>query len=99
MNTAGFACRYRQCPYFGNTDASFHALVGDGKHGTAEPIQTFRCQACRTTFSARRNTALYRLKTPSHQVAVVLSALAEGLDPSAAERVAGLSAGHHHQPF
>jgi hypothetical protein len=36
---------------------------------------------------ARRNTPLYRLKTPSQQVAQVLSALAEGLDPSAAERV------------
>src|SRR5207249_12252935 len=66
-----------------------HALVGDGKHGRAEQIQTFRCQACRTTFSARRDTPLYRLKTPSHQVAMVLSALAEGLDPSAAERVFG----------
>jgi hypothetical protein len=32
---------------------------------------------------------LYRLKTPSYIVAMVLSALAEGLDPSAAERVFG----------
>jgi hypothetical protein len=32
---------------------------------------------------------LYRLKTPSHQIALVLAALAEGLDPSAAERVFG----------
>jgi IS1 family transposase len=38
---------------------------------------------------ARRTTALYRLKTSSHQIAMVLSALAEGLDPSAAERVFG----------
>ena len=38
---------------------------------------------------ARRHTPLYRLKTPSHQIAVVLAALAEGLDPSAAERVFG----------
>ncbi len=89
IDTEGFACPNPQCQYFGNTDAHFHALVGDGKHGQAEPIQTFRCQACRTTFSARRNTPLYRLKTPSQQVAVVLSALAEGLDPSAAERVFG----------
>ncbi len=29
------------------------------------------------------------MKTPSQQVAVVLTALAEGLDPSAAERVFG----------
>jgi hypothetical protein len=89
VNTAGFACPNRMCVYFGNTDAQIHTLVGDGKHGHAEPIQTFRCQARRTTFSARRDTPLCRLKSPSHQVAVVLSALAEGLDPSAAERVFG----------
>ncbi len=89
IDTQGFACTNRQCQYFGNTDARVHALVGDGKHGRAEQIQTFRCQKCRTTFTSRRNTPLYRLKTPSHQVAMVLSALAEGLDPSAAERVFG----------
>ncbi len=89
VNTEGFACPNRKCLYFGITDAHIHALVGDGKHGQAEHIQTFRCQACRTTFSARRDTPLYRLKTPSHQVAMVLSALAEGLDASAAERVFG----------
>jgi transposase-like protein len=95
-NTEGFACPNRQCPYSGITDAHIHALVGDGKHGHAEQIQTFRGPACRTTFSARRHTPLSRLKTPSHQVAVVLSALAEGLDLSAAERVAGLPTSHHH---
>ena len=87
--TSGFACPNRLCPYFGITDAHVHALVGDGKHGHTEPIQTFRCQACHTTFSERRHTPLYRLKTPSQQVAMVLTALAEGLDPSAAERVFG----------
>jgi hypothetical protein len=89
IDTEGFACPNQQCRYFGNTDAQIHALVGDGKHGRAERIQTFRCQACHSTFSARRNTPLYRLKTPSQQIATVLSALAEGLDPSAAERVFG----------
>jgi IS1 family transposase len=89
ISTDGFACPNQQCLYFGITDAHIHALVGDGTHGRAESIQTFRCQACHSTFSARRNTPLYRLKTPSHQVAVVISALAEGLDTSAAERVFG----------
>ncbi len=89
MNTEGFACPNPQCAYFGITDGQIHALVGDGKHGHAEQIQTFRGPACRTTFSARRHTPLYRLKTPAHQIAMVLSALAEGLDSSAAERVFG----------
>ena len=87
VNTEGFACPNRQCLYSGIIDADIHALVGDGKHGHTERIQTFRCQACHMTFTARRHTPLYRLKTPSCQVAMVLTALAEGLDPSAAERV------------
>jgi len=65
VNTEGFACPNRTCRYFAITDTSIHALVGDGRHGRAERIQTFRCQAFRTTFSARRDTPLYRLKTPS----------------------------------
>jgi transposase-like protein/IS1 family transposase len=89
IDTQGFACPNHQCPYFGITDADIHALVGDGKHGRVEQIQTFRCQACHTTFSARRHTPVYRLKTPSQQIAMVLTALAEGLDVSAAERVFG----------
>ena len=89
IDTQGFACPHCECLYFGITDAHLHALVGDGKHGSAERIQTFRGPACHTTFSARRHTPLYRLKTPSQQIAVVLTALAEGLDPSAAERVFG----------
>jgi transposase-like protein len=89
IDTQGFACPNQQCPYHGITDAHVHALVGDGKHGHAELIQTFRCQACRTTFSARRHTPLYRLKTPSHHIAMVLTARAFGLDASAAERVFG----------
>ena len=87
--TEGFACPNQQCLYFGITDSHIHALVGDGKHGRTEPIQTFRGPACHTTFTARYHTPLYRLKTPSQQVAMVLMALAEGLDASAAERVFG----------
>jgi transposase-like protein len=109
IDTEGFACPNQECTYFGNTEAHVHALVGDGKHSQAEPIQTFRCQACRTTFTARRDTPLYRLKTPSQQVAMVLAALAEGLDLSAASRVFGFRqatistwlsrAGKHAQSF
>jgi hypothetical protein len=71
IQTEGFACPNHQCLYCGITDAHIHALVGDGKHGHAERIQTLRGPACRTTFSARRHTPLYRLKTPSHQIALV----------------------------
>jgi hypothetical protein len=87
--TQGFACPNRICAYYQIADAHIHALVGDGAHGQHERIQTRRCQACGTTFSTRHNTPLYRLKTASHRVAEVLTALAEGLSVSAAVRVFG----------
>ncbi|HJZ46336.1 MAG TPA: integrase core domain-containing protein [Roseiflexaceae bacterium] len=77
------------CAYYRITDAQIHALVGDGAHGRCERIQTLRCQACNTTFTTRRDTPLYRLKTSSQRVAMVLTALAEGLSLSAAGRVFG----------
>ncbi len=63
--TDGFACPNPACAYYRITDAAIHALVGDGRHGRGERIQTFRCQACQTTFTSRRATPLYRLKTPA----------------------------------
>jgi transposase-like protein len=87
--TQGFACPNRACSYYRITDEQLHALVGDGTEGKAERVQTFRCQACRATFSARRDTPMYRLKTVSSRVAEVLTALAEGLDVAAAARVFG----------
>jgi len=69
VNTEGFACPNRKCLYFGLTDASIHALVGDDRHGRAERIQTFRCQACRITFSARRDTPLLCADSPFWAVA------------------------------
>jgi hypothetical protein len=56
VNTEGFACPNQQYPYSWITYDHIHALVGDGTHGRAEQIQTFRCQACHTTFTARRHT-------------------------------------------
>ena len=42
--TAGYACPRPKCDYFGNTDPTFHALVGDGQRG-ADRIQWLKCQA------------------------------------------------------
>ena len=64
-------------------------MVGYGHHGVSDRIPDFRCQACGTKVSARRGTALYRLKTPPQRIGEVLSALAEGLDVAAAVRVFG----------
>jgi hypothetical protein len=89
IDTAGFACPNRACASYRITDAQVHALVGDGTHRRCERIQTLRCQACGATFSARRDTPLYQLKTASQRVGEVLTALAEGLSVAAAVRAFG----------
>lgn len=91
--TAGYACPNPNCLYFGIIDDQIHALVGCGHHGRQERIHAarLRCQACRTKFSVRLGTVLYRLKTPAHRVAEVLGALAEGVSLGAATRIFGHS--------
>lgn len=90
VNTDGYACPNQPCAYFGITNAHIHALVGDGKHGQAERNQTFRGPACRTTFTRPSQHTPIPSENPfSCPIAMVLSALAEELDPSAAERVFG----------
>ena len=87
--TDGFACPNSACAYFRIPDAAVHALVGDGTHGTRERIQTLRCQSCGATFSTRRQTPLYRLKTASQRIGLVLAGLAVGLSVATASRVFG----------
>lgn len=91
LSTAGYACPNLSCLYFGITDDQIHALVGCGHHGRHERIQDLRCQACRTKFSVRSGTVLYRLKTPADRVAEVLTALAEGVSIGAVTRIFGHS--------
>ncbi len=76
VKTEGFACPNQACVYYGISDADVHAIVSDGSYWKAEQIQRWRCQACGSRFSARLHTPLYRLKTPSHRVALVLGAQA-----------------------
>jgi hypothetical protein len=88
--TAGDACPRLECDYFGNTDPTFHALVGDGKRGV-DGIQGLCCQACGKRFSSRRDTALYRLRTPAARVALVLLAVNLGLTIADAQLLFGHS--------
>jgi len=89
LSSAGYACPCRSCRYFGVTDATVHALVGYGKSDQQHTIQRWRCQACKTTFSCRRGTPLYYLKSAPSQIELVLWFLAEGVDRSVLVRYTG----------
>jgi len=93
IDTHGHAGPNPNCDYHRITDSAIHALVGYGHHGRHNPIQDFFCRAGHHQFSARRHTALYRLRTPAAHVAQVLHAVAEGLSAQAAARVFNRSEG------
>jgi hypothetical protein len=99
VNTEGFACPNRKCLYFGLTEASIHALVGDGRHGRAEHIQMFPCQACRITFSARRDTPLYRLKPPLVPGCHGACCTGRGTGRTRGPTGLRLPSSDHHEPF
>jgi hypothetical protein len=92
LTTQGYACPNPSCAYFGVTDEAIHALVHCGGHGKQERIPDLKCQACGRKFSVRYGTALYRLKTASSHLAMVLTALAEGVGVAVAARIFGHSA-------
>src|SRR5215471_6881161 len=87
VETDGYCCPNPGCPYYQITDARLHALVGDGLHHGADPIQYRRCQACHTKGSARWQTPMYDLKTPVRRVDEVVTATSQGVDVAAASRI------------
>jgi IS1 family transposase len=91
VDTSGYACPQPGCDYFGITDPDLHALVGYGWIDQAQTIRKLRCQACGKTFSVRKGTPLYCLKTNPQQVEMVLWFLAEGLDQAVMIRFTGHS--------
>ncbi|MDA1330471.1 MAG: transposase [Chloroflexi bacterium] len=91
IDTAGHACVNWRCEYFAVADAEIHALVGNGRRGK-QKIQYFKCQACGSCRTSRYGTPLYWLKTPLVRVAMVMTAMSEGVDISAACRIFW----HHH---
>ena len=86
--TAGRACPNPLCDYWGYTDPTFHALVGNGR---PNGIQQFRCQACGKRFSSRWGTALYRLHVTAWDVGRVLWAVNLGLSMAEVQLLFGHS--------
>jgi transposase-like protein len=91
VHTNGYACPQPACDYVGISDDNIHALVGYGWIDQACTIRKLRCQACRKTFSLRKGTPLYYLKTDPKQIELVLWFLAEGLDQAVLIRFTGHS--------
>lgn len=79
VNSEGFACLNPECRYYLIRSAERHALVADGRRGKGKAIQRWRCQGCQCHVSARRHTALFRLKTGQECIETALRLLCVGV--------------------
>jgi transposase len=91
VDTGGHACLDPLCDYFAIADPEIHALVSNGCRGK-QRILYLKCQACGGCHTSRFGTPLYWLKTPLARIAMVMTAMSEGVDILAAGRIFG----HHH---
>lgn len=91
ISSRGFACPNPKCECYRIIDEQIHALVGYGSHAKGENIQDFFCQCCLRKISAPRNTVLYRLKTSSQIISLILWLLASGVDISTLEEAYRIS--------
>jgi len=87
LSSEGVTCPNPDCKYFGCAVETIHAMVSCGVGGKTDTICRWKCQACGKTVSERKFTPLYRLKTAPSRISLVMSLLANGLDPSAAAHV------------
>lgn len=85
--TEGYFCSKSSCRYYAISDQTIHALVGYGQQDEKKSIQDLFCQACKTKFSCRKHTPLYRLKTKPDTVDQAMHMLVLGATISMAEEI------------
>jgi transposase-like protein len=76
IDTSMFFCPYDECSNYGKVGVDNQIIASGcyGKHQT----QLLKCKVCRRTFSARRGTPLFELKTDEKTFYDVIACLAEG---------------------
>ena len=88
--THNYFCSNPLCYYYLVTDERIHALIGYGAHGKHERIPDLYCQCCKTKFTIRKWTLLYRLKTLSKIIFLAMNLLVLGIDVSALQEALGI---------
>ena len=101
------ACPNPVCSAYGQRGAA--TLRPHGWSSKARGVRCLRCSVCRTDFSARHGTPLFRSTLPPEKAALIGRHLAEGCGMRATARLCGVSlntvlrfakrAGDHAQEF
>jgi hypothetical protein len=85
IDTSMYFCPYEDCSNYGKVGAD-NQIIGAGRYGKHQ-TQLLGCKVCRRTFSARRGTPLFGLKTDEDIFYDVIACLAEGNGIRATARI------------
>ncbi len=85
IDTSMYFCPYEDCSNYGKVGVD-NQIIGSGRYGKHQ-TQLLQCKVCRRTFSARRGTPLFGLKTDEQTFYDVIACLAEGNGIRATARI------------
>lgn len=88
VDTSMYFCPNEECTNYGKVGPDNH-LIGAGCYGKAQ-TQLLKCKVCGKTFSARRGTSLFNLKTDEERFYRTIGCLVEGNGIRATARIMGL---------
>ena len=85
IDTSMYFCPYEDCYNHGKVGTD-NQIIGAGHYGNRQ-TQLLKCKVCGRTFSARRGTPLFGLKTDEDTFYGVIACLAEGNGIRATARI------------
>ena len=85
---SGFCCQNSRCPDHGQRAAG--NLTETGRYGPGKSRRMLRCRTCKSRFSERKGTPLFRSHLTKEKAADLLAHIAEGCGVRQTERLVGV---------
>lgn len=84
-----FCCQNKDCPDYGKRGAN--NLTVCGRYGKHHRLRLLYCRTCKSRFSERKGTPLFRMKLDETKAVALLSHLCESCGVRKTERLVGVN--------
>jgi LacI family transcriptional regulator len=84
-----FCCQNKKCPDYGKRNANNLSVCG--RFGKNNHIRLLYCRTCKSRFSERKGTPLFRMRIDEKKAVSLLSHICEGCGVRKTERLVGVN--------
>ena len=84
-----FCCQNKKCPDYGKRGANNLSICG--WHGKNKHIRLLYCRTCKSRFSERKGTPLFRMKLEKEKAISLLEHISESCGVRKTERLVGVN--------